>query len=235
MNNTIFDREELISASGVGLECLSQWEESQTVSPDGYGPEGEPLYSSETLARVRQLKKLLDLGYEPDDVQGIVRKVGLPDSPVQDAPKNKAKSYLTIGSLAEAVGISSRTIKHWEDKGIIDAEMRSKGGFRLYGEEYIAVCELVRDLQLFGYSLDEIKHVANLVRDYMGFRDDLESFPKRLAEERFAQMFEAIDGLVVRMDQLKSGISRWEDLLKKYRKEFTNLSSRNEKRSELRD
>ena len=99
-------------------------------------------------------------------------------------------------------------------------------------DSYVAVCELVRDLQLFGYTLEEIKAVADLVRDYIGFRDDLESYPKPLAAERFGLMFAAIDGLNARMEQLKGGIARWEELLKRYRKEFQNLSSRNDRRSD---
>ena len=44
----------------------------------------------------------------------------------------KNNSYLTVGNLADKIGVSPRTIKHWEDKGIIEPDMRSDGGFRLY-------------------------------------------------------------------------------------------------------
>ena len=56
--------------------------------------------------------------------------------------------YITISSLAEQVGVSPRTIKHWEEKGIIESEMRSAGGFRLYSQIYVYMCKLVKDLQI---------------------------------------------------------------------------------------
>src|SRR4030066_336204 len=86
--------------------------------------------------------------------------------------------FLTVGNLAERSGVSPRTIKHWEDKGIIEPDMRTEGGFRLYSESYVFLCQLIRDLQLFGYTLEEVKVVSDEVRDFMSFEDDLASFPQ---------------------------------------------------------
>jgi len=70
----------------------------------------------------------------------------------------KLKKHLTIGGLAKRVGVSARNIKHWEDKGIIEPDMRSEGGFRLYSQVFVYLCDLIKDLQLFGYKTGEKKN-----------------------------------------------------------------------------
>ena len=86
-------------------------------------------------------------------------------------------SFLTVGNLAERSGVSPRTIKHWEDKGIIEPDMRTEGGFRLYSESYVFLCQLIRDLQLFGYTLEEIKAVSDDVRTLLAIEADPELLP----------------------------------------------------------
>ncbi|MCK7489606.1 MAG: MerR family DNA-binding transcriptional regulator [Anaerotruncus sp.] len=41
--------------------------------------------------------------------------------------RRRRTSFLTVGNLAERSGVSPRTIKHWEDKGIIEPDMRTRG------------------------------------------------------------------------------------------------------------
>lgn len=39
---------------------------------------------------------------------------------------------LQIGEVAEAIGLSLRTVRYYEQMGLISPERRSQGGFRLY-------------------------------------------------------------------------------------------------------
>ena len=108
----------------------------------------------------------------------IIKKVGLPAAAGDTKKKPADKTnYLTVGNLAEKLDVSPRTIKHWEEKGIIEADLRSQGGFRLYRDYYILLCNLIKDLQLFGYSLDEIKKVSDYFRTFIGIRDNPDELP----------------------------------------------------------
>ena len=49
--------------------------------------------------------------------------------------------------------------------------------------------------------------------------------------QKLDAMIHEIDVLFDKMQQLKAGIQRWEDLLKKYRKEVVGLKEKNEKRN----
>ncbi len=138
--------------------------------------------------------------------------------------------FLTVGNLAERSGVSPRTIKHWEDKGIIEPDMRTEGGFRLYSEAYVFLCQLIRDLQLFGYTLEEVKAVSDDVRTLLAIEADPDSFPRAEVEKKLEVMLEAIRALFGKMKLLREGVERWEDLLKKKKKDILALQAKNRKR-----
>ena len=141
------------------------------------------------------------------------------------------EQYITISSLADQVGVSPRTIKHWEEKGIIESEMRSAGGFRLYSQIYVFMCKLVKDLQHFNYSLEEIKTISDYFREFLLISSDLNHYPQKEVQERLEAMSSAIIQLYSKMNLLKEGIARWEGLLKTKQKEIQSLKTKNIKRN----
>ena len=69
---------------------------------------------------------------------------------------------VSIGQLAKAAGVSSRTIRYYEELGILPQPRRSPGGTRMYPREYggyIAAALALKDL---GFRLDEVKPLARL-------------------------------------------------------------------------
>ncbi|TFG58331.1 MAG: MerR family transcriptional regulator, partial [Candidatus Aminicenantes bacterium] len=133
-------------------------------------------------------------------------------------------------NLAERSGVSPRTIKHWEDKGIIEPDMRTEGGFRLYPESYVFLCQLIRDLQLFGYTLEEVKSVSDDARTLLAIEADPDSLPRAEVEKKLEAMLAAIQALYDKMKLLEEGIERWKDLLKKKKKDVLALKSKNRRR-----
>ncbi|HEX2694746.1 MAG TPA: MerR family transcriptional regulator [Acidobacteriota bacterium] len=231
MNKDVFTPGDLALRAGVSPESLETWTNARLVRPAGYADDRTPLYAPEALDRIAHIRSLEDLGYGLEEVQKIVRKVGLPAGGGEKGKKKPKKGpYLTVGSLAERSGVSPRTIKHWEDKGIIEPDMRTEGGFRLYSESYVFLCQLIRDLQLFGYTLEEIKDVSGEVRDFLSIEADLAVFPRADVGVKLEGMLGRIQALRDKMSLLKEGIERWEDLLKKKRKDVRALRVRNRKR-----
>lgn len=232
MNKDIFPLDELAGRSGIPAERLAEWAKAKLLRPDGYADDKTPLYGPDGLERAGLIRRLADLGYGTDEIAKIVKKVGLP----QDRGGRKKDSgqgkYLTVGNLAERSGVSPRTIKHWEDKGIIEPDMRTEGGFRLYSGSYVVLCQLIRDLQLFGYTLEEIKAISDDVRTLLEIETDPAAFPAPEVEKRLAALNEAIEALFAKMKLLEEGIDRWQDLLKKKRKDIAALRAKNKKREE---
>jgi len=71
-------------------------------------------------------------------------------------------SLVSIGQLAKEAGVSSRTIRYYEELGILPEPRRSPGGTRKYPREYggyIAAALALKDL---GFRLDEVRPLARL-------------------------------------------------------------------------
>ena len=69
-------------------------------------------------------------------------------------------AYLQIGEVAERTGVTQRTLRFYEEKGLLKPPSRMEGGFRLYSEEDVQRVAEIRRLQsLLGFSLAEIKEI----------------------------------------------------------------------------
>ncbi len=64
---------------------------------------------------------------------------------------------LQIGEVAEAVGLSIRTIRHYDELGLVKPSGRSPGGFRLYTDADVEQLQLVKRLKPLQFSLEEIQ------------------------------------------------------------------------------
>jgi DNA-binding transcriptional MerR regulator len=232
MKKTIFVRDEFIEEAGISAKTLKEWDRLQLLKPDGFTKDQIPFYAKETLERIKHIKGLLELGYGIKDIHKIIKRVGIPKTFHGQNKKMELKKILTVGDLADRVGLSPRAIKHWENKGIIEPDMRSKGGFRLYSEIYIYFCNLIKDLQLFGYSLEEIKEISDLFRYFLAIKNDLKAYSKEENTKTLNRMLEHIQALFERMNQMRGGMERWEDLLKSKKKEIMGFKNRNRRRSE---
>ena len=226
---TVFTQAELAEHTGVDQETLRGWVDSGLIQADGKTSTGVAFFSERMIDRVAHIRRLLDMGYAEEDVGKILRKVGLPQKDRSRATSD-TEHLLTVGALSESAGVSPRTIKHWEDKGIIEADARSEGGFRLYKEHYVYLCHLIQDLQLFGYSLDQIKDISDYFRDFMVLKDDLSHYTSDQAAQRLQGMLSEIDRLFQTTAKLRSGIERWEKLLNKHKKLIADLKRSNDKR-----
>jgi DNA-binding transcriptional MerR regulator len=74
----------------------------------------------------------------------------------------EAADLVSIGQLARNAGVSSRTIRYYEELGILPEPRRSAGGTRKYPREYgdyLAAALALKDL---GFRLDELRPLARL-------------------------------------------------------------------------
>lgn len=65
-----------------------------------------------------------------------------------------------IGVVAEQIGISERTLRYYEECGLVTPAAYSRGGARLYDDKAIGRVSRIRALQsLMGFNLEEIKDI----------------------------------------------------------------------------
>lgn len=73
----------------------------------------------------------------------------------------KHNSLMQVGELAKKVGTSVRTIRYYEELGLIVPLERSAGGFRLYTEETLEKVQMIQNLKLLDLPLTRIKELLN--------------------------------------------------------------------------
>ena len=86
--------------------------------------------------------------------------------------QTQERSY-RIGEVAERVGVTTRTIRYYEELGLLGtAAARTKGAHRLYTEADIArLEELIRLRDLLGLSLEELVALAEAEEARAALRD----------------------------------------------------------------
>jgi MerR family transcriptional regulator, copper efflux regulator len=77
---------------------------------------------------------------------------------------------LRIGEVADRVGLSLRTIRHYEEVGLVPPSGRTAGGFRLYTEEDVERLRLVKHMKPLDFSLEEMRELLD-VRDRLTVDD----------------------------------------------------------------
>ena len=76
-------------------------------------------------------------------------------------PESAEQAYLQIGEVAERTGVTQRTLRFYEEKGLLRPPGRMDGGFRLYSEDDVRRVEQIKRLQtLLGFTLAEIKDMV---------------------------------------------------------------------------
>ena len=68
-----------------------------------------------------------------------------------------------IGEVADTVGLSIRTIRHYDEMGVVEPSGRSVGGFRLYTAADVERLRFVKRLKPLRFSLDEIRELLTLL------------------------------------------------------------------------
>jgi DNA-binding transcriptional MerR regulator len=69
----------------------------------------------------------------------------------------EAGTLRQIGEVATLVGLSLRTVRHYEDSGLVLPAARTPGGFRLYDGQAIDRLRLIMKMKPLGFTLEEMR------------------------------------------------------------------------------
>ena len=69
---------------------------------------------------------------------------------------------MQIGEVAVRTELSLRTIRHYEEAGLITPSARSQGGFRLYAEKDVNRFMVIRRMKPLGFTLDEMRELLEV-------------------------------------------------------------------------
>lgn len=115
---------------------------------------------------------------------------------------SKVPVTMHIGAVAERTGLSLRTLRHWDEVGLVAPSGRTDGGFRLYTEADVERILLVRRMKPLGFTLDEMADLLDVADriaagqsagpDGADLRDRLDAFITS-ARERRADLARKLD------------------------------------------
>jgi len=69
---------------------------------------------------------------------------------------------MRIGELAARTGVSTKTIRYYEDVGVVRRPEREKNGYRTYESRDVDRLTFIKDAQAAGLTLAEIRHILDL-------------------------------------------------------------------------
>lgn len=79
--------------------------------------------------------------------------------------KSTDGKLIQIGEVARLTGFPVKTIRYYEERGLISPAERSEAGYRLYGEEEVARLKFIRKAKLLGLTLKEIAELVKLAAE----------------------------------------------------------------------
>ncbi len=120
-----------------------------------------------------------------------------------------AEATYAIGEISRLVGLSQRTIRYYEEIGLLHSVRRIENGKRVYTDHDVRRLKFINRLKVLGLSLAEMVELEKIYRKQ---RNNREILPKLLGilDERAAQ----IDDRVSQLLSLKKEIREYQQRLR---------------------
>lgn len=115
-----------------------------------------------------------------------------------------------IGELAEQAGVTIRTVRYYEELGLLKSKARKTSGHRRYGKRDLVALKRIKELKDYGLSLGDIIEITKLARtDPTGNRSRLKlvtRYREKLGEaiERKKKIESYIHDLEWHIEQLEN-------------------------------
>ncbi|MGW8066373.1 MerR family transcriptional regulator [Streptomyces ziwulingensis] len=130
---------------------------------------------------------------------------------------------MQIGEVAERTGLSLRTIRHYEEVGLVIPSARSKGGFRLYTAADVDRLMVIRRMKPLDFSLEEMRDLLEIT-DRLAAPDDAPGGEEReRLRERLDSYRKEADA---RCETLRARLSMAEDFAATLQRRLDNESGR---------
>lgn len=103
-----------------------------------------------------------------------------------------------IGEVAARTELSLRSLRHWEEVGLIRPSGRSEGGFRLFTEDDVEKILVIRRMKPLGFTLDEMRAVMTDIETLRepGSDDDARAGARQRLDGTRAEVLERREKLV---------------------------------------
>ncbi len=108
-----------------------------------------------------------------------------------------------IGELAARVGLTERTIRYYEELGLLESVKRLEGGVRIYTEDDVRRLRFVQKLKMLGLTLQEMLELERMYRRHRSNRSVLPRLVE-LLDSHLETINERIGELGALRDEIRS-------------------------------
>ena len=108
-----------------------------------------------------------------------------------------------IGELATRVGLTERTIRYYEELGLLESVKRLDGGVRVYTDDDVRRLRYIRKLKTLGLSLQEMLELESM---YQRHRSNRTVLPRlmELLDAHLETINEKVGELQTLQDEIRS-------------------------------
>ena len=114
-----------------------------------------------------------------------------------------------IGVLCRMVNLSQRTIRYYEEIGLLHSVRRIENGKRVYTDDDVRRLKFINRLKMLGLSLAEMVELEKIYRSHRNNRDVLPKLMEIL-DERARQ----IDERILQLSDLKKEVREYQQRLR---------------------
>jgi len=100
---------------------------------------------------------------------------------------------LTIGALAKATGVTTPTIRYYEDIGLLPPAGRTQAGQRSYDQTDVNRLTFIRRCRDFGFSIEQVRMLAGLAISQDSDCNDVRDVTKEHLRQVRVRMMELVE------------------------------------------
>jgi len=125
-------------------------------------------------------------------------------------PEDKKTNNYSIGYLAKTAGLTPRTIRYYEERGLLNSIKRIESGRRVYTDDDLRRLKFIKRLKLLGLTLAEMEALAAI---YWIDRTNKKVLPKLM--ELLDRHCEETDKRITSLTKLKDEIREYRERIRK--------------------
>jgi len=123
--------------------------------------------------------------------------------------KETTEQLTSIGEIAQKLDMSQRTVRYYEEIGLLNSIKRVEGGRRIYTDEDLRRLKLIKRLKIMGMTLSEMQELEAM----WTIEKSTDKVLKRLSE-LLENHLKRLDDRITDLDILKNEIIEYQKRIK---------------------
>jgi len=115
---------------------------------------------------------------------------------------------LKIGEVSKLSGIGIEALRFYEKSGLLDRPGRTYSGYRLYDESVLERLAFIKQAQILGFTLDEIRQL--IAHKRAGENPCAEV--REIVRSRLEELNERIEQMIHYRDELTAALAEWDEM-----------------------